>query len=100
MQRLRQMIQPNYKRRNTMSSVPPITDPDVAALNSAANSETDAETATVNAFNTVFGLYKTAIANASSLSASDRAALNAVTAKLVANTATLGAAVVANTPSA
>jgi hypothetical protein len=77
-----------------------ISDQDVAALNSAANVETDAEAAALISYNNLFSLYKTAISNATSLSASDRAALNAVTAKLTANAATLAAAVVANTPAA
>jgi len=83
-----------------MSSNPPISDPDVAKLAAAAQSETDAETAVENLLASVFAKYQAAIAGANSLSASDRAALNAVTAQLSTNQAALAAAVVANTPAA
>jgi hypothetical protein len=83
-----------------MSTVPPITDSDVAALVAAAQADTDAENAVVVLLGSVFTKLQAAIAGAQSLSATDRAALNAVTAQLNTNKAALAAAVVLDTPSA
>jgi len=81
-----------------MSSVPPISDPDVANLVQQVAASTNAEQSAITLLNQLTTLLAAAIAAATSLSASDRAALQGAVTQIQTNTAALAAAVVTNTP--
>ena len=88
----------NGTRAVMNSSVPPISDPDVAALVTQVAASTSAEQSAITLLNSLTALLGSAIAGATSLSASDRAALQAAVNQVANNTAALAAAVVTNTP--
>ncbi len=75
-------------------------DVDVQAIVDEATADTTVEDGATTLINGFAAVLAAAIANASSLSAADRANLQAVVTKMKSSSAALSAAVAANTPAA
>jgi hypothetical protein len=75
-------------------------DADIQAIIDQATKNEDAETAAQTALVALFAKLQAAIAATASLSAADRATLQAKVAEMTASAAAVSAAIVANTPAA